>query len=373
VTVAADGAFEYQPESGFDGSDRFEYVAVSDEGTSDRTSVTVTGEMPPIVRVVVRPVDASGRALTSVTVGQEFHLQGLVEDLRDVPTSDPRGVYDVDMQVRFDADVVSSTGDVALLSVYDAFSFGETRVLAGAFEVRGYSGLTATGLGEQEVFRAPMVATAVGEVDLTISDIGEVRVMRFGTIVSEDLIEVVDARLTVEARSRWQNPKEPLDTNDDGSVAPTDVLLGVNVLNSRGAVALRDNDLTRGGKRVYLDCNGDAHHAPGDILMVVNHLNTGETDPEGTEKATATAATQPQVPSALRARPEFAADGSRVEPAKRPETVESLRAPLFPGLEPPREENATPARSTPDDALSNEELLTLLAEDIFELWYATDT
>ncbi len=78
----------------------------------------------------------------------------------------------------------------------------------------------------------------------------------------------------------WQNPVDPLDVNDDGSVAPIDVLIIVNELNTTGPRLLpteRPQDAM-----FYLDPNGDKHIAPLDALIIINHLSQpGGTEGEG--------------------------------------------------------------------------------------------
>ena len=43
LTLETNGSFTYHPRIDFPGSDQFSYVAVSNDGTSDITSVSVTG------------------------------------------------------------------------------------------------------------------------------------------------------------------------------------------------------------------------------------------------------------------------------------------------------------------------------------------
>ena len=62
------------------------------------------------------------------------------------------------------------------------------------------------------------------------------------------------------------NPRNPLDVNDDGHVAPVDVLQIVNYLN-------RDQNLVISGESPYYDVNGDGEVAPIDVLQIVNYLN----------------------------------------------------------------------------------------------------
>lgn len=71
--------------------------------------------------------------------------------------------------------------------------------------------------------------------------------------------------------SRWQNPVEPLDVDNDGFIAPIDVLLVINDLNAFGSRDLRDSNVP---SEPYLDVNGDSFTAAIDVLLIINHLNS---------------------------------------------------------------------------------------------------
>lgn len=69
--------------------------------------------------------------------------------------------------------------------------------------------------------------------------------------------------------SRWMNPANPLDVNNDGIVQPLDALRVINDLNRSTARALTDADPIP----PYLDANGDGSVTPLDALRVINYLN----------------------------------------------------------------------------------------------------
>ena len=70
-----------------------------------------------------------------------------------------------------------------------------------------------------------------------------------------------------------------LDTNNDGTVAPIDVLLIINELNEKGPYPVSTDDRT--GKATSLDVNGDGFVSPLDALMIINYLNARTTEAEG--------------------------------------------------------------------------------------------
>ena len=69
--------------------------------------------------------------------------------------------------------------------------------------------------------------------------------------------------------SSWQNPTNRFDVNDDGAVAPIDVLLNINELNESGARMLTAADTTP----PYRDVNGDTFITSIDVLQVINFIN----------------------------------------------------------------------------------------------------
>lgn len=81
--------------------------------------------------------------------------------------------------------------------------------------------------------------------------------------------------LTIDAGlwRTWQNPRNPLDVNDDGVVTPLDVLLLINDLNARGTRPLPIPPSPPSLAPPYLDVNGDNVIGPLDALIVINYLN----------------------------------------------------------------------------------------------------
>ncbi len=89
-----------------------------------------------------------------------------------------------------------------------------------------------------------------------------------------------DLKLKIEQLERrdllaagWQNPGQPLDVNDDSYIAPNDILLLVNKLNSSAPTL--DGNRDPASSSPYYDVNGDSFLAPSDVLAAVNALNQG--------------------------------------------------------------------------------------------------
>lgn len=103
---------------------------------------------------------------------------------------------------------------------------------------------------------------------------------------NEGLISNI-AAVTVDVGSAWQNRNDALDVDDDGFIAPRDVLALVLDVNANGARYLHDTPRSTGD--LYLDVNGDGFLSPIDVLRVVLHLNSltsGSGEPPDVEATT---------------------------------------------------------------------------------------
>jgi hypothetical protein len=72
------------------------------------------------------------------------------------------------------------------------------------------------------------------------------------------------------ATSQWQNPREPLDVNDDNNISALDVLLIVNEINANGTRNLQGTNVT---SPPYIDVTGDSLVSAVDVLTVINFIN----------------------------------------------------------------------------------------------------
>ena len=111
------------------------------------------------------------------------------------------------------------------------------------------------------------------------------------------------ARLVTGAN--WQNPVEPLDVDNDGFIAPIDVLLIVSHLNQYGSHPLPVPPQPPELPPPFLDVDGDDHVAPVDALLIIGHLNSQDASADGEDSdslapsALLASATQPP-PASLR-------------------------------------------------------------------------
>jgi hypothetical protein len=76
------------------------------------------------------------------------------------------------------------------------------------------------------------------------------------------------------AGSLWQNPANPLDVDDDGAIAPGDVLWVAHNLYYHGSRRLPAPTVPPNAPVPYLDTNGDGYVSPVDVLLVARQLTS---------------------------------------------------------------------------------------------------
>jgi hypothetical protein len=77
---------------------------------------------------------------------------------------------------------------------------------------------------------------------------------------------------TVPPVNVWRNPKQPLDVNEDGHVAPLDALIIINYLNAGGSSVL-PNPRVESSPPFFFDTSDDRFATPRDVLLIFEHLN----------------------------------------------------------------------------------------------------
>ena len=380
VVVQADGSFVYNPRHNFDGSDQFVYAVTTDEGTSNLSTATISGELPEhLVQIVVRPVNEQNEPVETVRVGEPFFLQGLVEDLRGAPAGERRGVSQVSLQTSFDSRFTSINGnpasiggDVIINERYRALPFGHGAYVQGErINVAGHFGFWGPGTGQHELFRVPMLAVAEGTADFAIENISKMGIVRWGADVPEHMIDIMTAPLTISAGSAWQNPTEPLDTNNDGRVSPVDALFGINRLNARGPAKLAPEDMNDNGARVYLDANGDRFHSPVDVLKTINELNAQAALEAEAEHAGSFSTVLPEANLANQTGATRPVQHARSDdkPLSKTETLSSQPLPRHapPAVDPHGSRNVTTVQTARESVFEDEDLLSEIEHGLHPL------
>lgn len=275
ASLEADGSFRY----GYDLdrmnhiSDSFAYVVINADGTSEFTEVEVRAEnMPPIAEIRLQAIDASGNALSSVHVGQEFYLQAFVNDLRE----DSRGATKVFLDLSFDSASLEVAGPVEVHQHFNGESMipgyyvgGPTATVGpGDIRVQGVSNRGPTP-GELEVFRVPLRATAVGASEIKF-DHTKLNLRPALGNPPAHLMQVLGTSLDVRAN--------PLDVTGDGHVRSSDALAVINHLNAFGAGPAADGESIA---RSALDADRNNTITAADALAIINYLNAGLVSAEG--------------------------------------------------------------------------------------------
>ena len=89
------------------------------------------------------------------------------------------------------------------------------------------------------------------------------------------------------AGANWQNPVNALDVDNDGFIAPIDVLLIVSHLNQHGSHPLPVPPQPPELPPPFLDVDGDDHVAPIDALLIIGYLNNQTASADGESKNSA--------------------------------------------------------------------------------------
>lgn len=164
ASIANDGSIViYSPEPGFVGLDRFNYLA---SAGSDQDTGTVVVEVERssvgdnLVRFSYEIVNQEGVSVSSVTVGERFVLNVMVEDLRGLP----EGVFASYLDVQYTSNAIAVAGPIDFGSAYQNGIGGDVSVAGLIDEVGAFSSVDPLGGGRFMLFSVPFDATDVGRV-----------------------------------------------------------------------------------------------------------------------------------------------------------------------------------------------------------------
>ncbi|MCA9144379.1 MAG: tandem-95 repeat protein [Planctomycetales bacterium] len=96
-------------------------------------------------------------------------------------------------------------------------------------------------------------------------------------------VATVTITLAPRPPSVWQNPIDPLDVNNSGTIEPLDALIVINSLNIDGPRVLPNPAIPPNAPPPFYDVNGDGSISPVDVLLIINRLNNplGQGEGEG--------------------------------------------------------------------------------------------
>ncbi len=348
------------------------------------------------VRIRLQASDESGQAISSIEVGNQFFLEGYVEDLR----STPLGVFSAYLDVLYDSTLVSLDGPVQFSGPYQDGQSGDLTVPGLLDEVGAFDGVTPLGAGEMLLFRVPGTAKALGQADFHPNKAEgfdhEVLLYQQSTALPPSSIEFVGTSFDMIGGAPWQNAVEPTDVDASGNTTPLDALLWINEENVPKYHNRENGQLTlpKPPQASFLDVDGDGLFKLRDLIRVINKLNgvaeaPSQSAAEGESiagaapmsvglTATPAASTDSVGPSSQIIVIASVADDSRVDTANGVaggEREESSAQPVWPAQEDARDESAladdgdVALESQHDWLLSTEfhdleESLSEIAEDI---------
>lgn len=143
--------------------------------------------------------------------------------------------------------------------------------------------LASSDTGEAVVPETVMIPAGASEASFTITAMADnvvdgpqkaqVTASFVGFVAGLAEITIVDVDVWT-----WTNQRNPLDTDDDNTVSPLDVLSLINDLNSNGSRRLKPPLIK---PRVFLDPDRDGFVSPLDVLVIVNYLNRANSGGEG--------------------------------------------------------------------------------------------
>ncbi len=167
VSISTDGlAVQYSPGPGFVGSEQFEYLAVDENGATDRATVTVqvraAEPQEDLVAIRLEATDLFGNPITSVAAAGDFLLHAYVEDTR----VDAGGVFAAYLDLLYDPAAVEVSGGID-------FGEGYVNATSGSVETPGlidevgafHESLRPVGGGEARLFTVRFTATGNGPVE----------------------------------------------------------------------------------------------------------------------------------------------------------------------------------------------------------------
>lgn len=276
----------YTPPFNYVGVDQFEYTMRDARGLESKAVVTVQVGMSgtdDVAGLELSITNAQGNPLTSVEVGSEFQLRIAARDKRNLPT-DP-GVIAAYLDVLYNQTLATpkvannSFGfEIAFSSTFNQLRTGSAAQPGLLDEIGAQRSSTPTDVGPTDLVTITFVAQAVGNATFT-ADPANVAInhdVRMGSpafTVPIDKVTYGSTSISIVAAPRFKNVKNVHDVDGDTAVTPSDVLMIINELNTRGAASLATRSQSATSP-TYFDVDGDNMLTPSDVLQVINFLNT---------------------------------------------------------------------------------------------------
>jgi hypothetical protein len=284
---------EYVPEPGFSGLDENTVRIVNSSGLSAEATATYNvldpDTNPALGRVTATILGENFEPTDSVKVGELFYVEYRIDDLRDANhpfQTSQRNFYSINgifniggapLQVPRRCTSVCKPlfgfdGKVSVPpQTLGNFMGGKSLpTQLDASNLRVDAELTSLSHQSGPFYRVAVEATAPGTITADIPFVIARGLGMYGEI-PHDWFEIVTDRVEVRASNTNMNQRE--DVNQDGVVAPGDVLIVINALNDAAERESPGQAISTPAEYMW-DVNEDGQLTPNDALIVVNYLNS---------------------------------------------------------------------------------------------------
>ncbi len=156
----------YTPDVDFIGVDEFDYTISDGNGATATAHVTIhVVEAEQLVRIDLQPTDADENPITSISTGELFYVDVIVNDLRD----NPEGVFSAYLDMFYESSRVSIHGDIEFGDLFAGGQNADLSTLGEIDEAGGVSGTDPNNLASVRLLRVPFIASTTG----TVSFVGD--------------------------------------------------------------------------------------------------------------------------------------------------------------------------------------------------------
>lgn len=199
------GAITYTPTSGYTGPDSFTYRVLDDSGASSNSATVNIVVSSALMSIRAIATDLSGTPISSITVGSQFEIQLIVQDVRD-PVAPFPGVFSAFANLSYDpalstVDPAQSLTFGSFFSVAHTFDLSSPGSILGAGAASGSLTPPITGNAPQFLWSVVATATGIGGQTLTLSfDHGaghDLTLYGLNDKLSEQDVEFIDGLIDV--------------------------------------------------------------------------------------------------------------------------------------------------------------------------------
>jgi cyclophilin family peptidyl-prolyl cis-trans isomerase len=309
---ASTGVLTWTPASAQLGVQTFGISAVDAAGNvrTQTLNVTVNEAVPPKAEFILRLTKPDGSALTSLATGQDFVLHVFGADLR----AQPHGIFAGYLDVQWDAAKATTTGSIEFVTPYGGQQSGSTSTPGLLDEVGAFAGTTEVGVGQKEIFRVPMRATAGGSL-LFSADTADIfpahETLLYGDAAALPLEEIRYGTAAITINATFNAVNDTFNFNEDSqNNTVTPLTNDTNIGNANNVLTISAVGTTNHGGTVTIAADGKSlKYTPvGNFFGTETFTYTAKNQNNETATATVTIQVQP-----VNDAPSAASDSLNVE------------------------------------------------------------